>query len=129
MTKEVSIISQLHHENETWKRVLEFITDENIHLKNRLSDILRDFNEQDHRLLEKIELFHNRLLHADDITRKLRKEVADKEIILEKHPFINLESLKDFQKKQQKLMKDLHSAETEFNDLKYEFNSYLGEIL
>ena len=129
MTSEGPILSQFRHENETWKRILEFLSDENIYLKNRLSEILRNIVDHDHVQLNKIEQFHNRLLNADDRIKLLRKEVAENEMSLNRYICLDGSLQKDFQKKQNKLMKDLKSAEGEFNKLKYEFNSYLDEIL
>ena len=36
----------LRQESDAWKRILEFMTEENIHLKNRLSEILKSDLEQ-----------------------------------------------------------------------------------
>ena len=39
-------LMQLRHEIDTWKRMLGFMQEENVHLKNRLSDVLKDrFNK------------------------------------------------------------------------------------
>jgi len=42
-----TLIKQFRHETETWKRTLGFIEEENIILKNRLSEILATANKYD----------------------------------------------------------------------------------
>ena len=53
-------LMQLRHEINTWKRMLSFMQEENVHLKNRLSDVLKDrFNKN---LLDEVEFFKPTLL-------------------------------------------------------------------
>jgi hypothetical protein len=53
-------LRQLQYESDTWKRLLGFLEEENIHLKNRLSEILKSgFNDN---LLDELENFHGRFV-------------------------------------------------------------------
>jgi len=63
----------LRQESDTWKRILEFMTEENIHLKNRLSEILK--GDLEHDLLMTAEIFQNSFVREDELIRLLRKDV------------------------------------------------------
>ncbi|MEO8853426.1 MAG: hypothetical protein ABI359_06585, partial [Ginsengibacter sp.] len=69
------LVSQFRSENETWNRTLESLTDEDVNLKMRLSEILKNMDQRDDRLLEPIEHFHNRLLKINETIAFLRLEV------------------------------------------------------
>lgn len=128
--KSRSLPDQLLHENATWKRVLGFLTEENINLKNRLSEILQNKADCDKSFLEQVEYFQNSFLKQDEVLGFLRIEVGDQENSLLPANFPGTaEQLKEIQKKQKKLRQEFESAELLFNKLKFEFNSYLSTIL
>ena len=128
--KSRSLPDQLLHENATWKRVLGFLTEENINLKNRLSEILQNKADCDKSFLEQVEYFQNSFLKQDEVLGFLRIEVGDQEKSLLPANFPGTaEQLKEIQKKQKKLRQEFESAELLFNKLKFEFNSYLSTIL
>ena len=52
-------LKQLKYESDTWKRLLDFMMDENIQLKNRLSEVLKD--QFDKNLLDDVERFQSHL--------------------------------------------------------------------
>jgi hypothetical protein len=68
---------QLQFECNTWKRMLSFMMEENVYLKNRLSEILADAGTSE-RLVE-IEDFQSRFLRSDELIRILRNDVAELE--------------------------------------------------
>ena len=128
--KSRSLPDQLLHENATWKRVLGFLTEENINLKNRLSEILQNKADCDKSFLEQVEYFQNSFLKQDEVLGFLRIEVGDQEKSLLPANFPGTaEQLKEIQNKQKKLRQEFESAELLFNKLKFEFNSYLSTIL
>ncbi len=123
------IVNQFRRENETWQRTLEFLIDEDIILKGRISDILKNMNQTDEGILKRMEHFHNRLLKENDSVRLLRTEVADMEKHLNQNYFVEADSLNNMKNHQRDLRKDLETAESEFQKLKSEFNSYIDKIL
>ncbi len=129
MPKEISILEQFRHENETWKRSLEFIVEENIILKNRLADILKETNNNDEGLLERLENFQNHFLKEDEIIKFLRKEISEEDKLLTQEIYVDGNLYKDIRMKQKKLRKGIEIVEQRFNKLKQEFNTYIGEIL
>lgn len=129
MTKADAIIKQFQHEIETWKRILSFLTDENINIKKRLSEILRTVESGDDKMLDRIEYFHNRLLKEDEVIAVLFREVGDQERSIMHNGFEEDLRLRATGDKQVKLRNALEKAEQEFNKLNFEFNSYLTGII
>ena len=116
-------LKQLQHESATWKRSLGYIIEENIHLKNRLSAILQD--KFDKRLLDQLESFQNSFLKEDERISLLRNDIVEFDILLEipetgKPP-------KEITGKLKKIRNNIVSTETQFGNLKIDFNSYLSE--
>ena len=124
-----SLVDQFRHENDTWKRVLSFLTEENVILKNRLSEILQSKDECNNEFLEQVEYFQNNFLKQDEIIGFLRMEVSEQTVSLVEALMNNPEELKQVQKKQKQLREELENAERNFNKLKVEFNNYLSQAL
>ena len=124
-----SLVDQFRHENDTWKRVLSFLKEENVILKNRLSEILQSKADCDNGFLEQVEYFQNNFLKEDEIFAFLRMEVSEQDILLIADLINKGEELKQVQKKQKQLREELENAERTFNKLKFEFNNYLSQIL
>src|SRR5207342_2914114 len=76
---------QLQYESDYWKRLMVFTLGENIHLKNRLAEILK--NRFDEMLLEEVEAFHSRVIGVDDSVRLLRYEIAELDKLLIRERF------------------------------------------
>jgi len=65
-------LKQLQYEAGTWKRLLLFMSDENICLKNRLSEILKGpFNGS---LLDELENFQSRFIREDELLLFMRSD-------------------------------------------------------
>ena len=118
-------LRQLQYESDTWRRLLGFMIDENIHLKNRISAILKNGFQKD--LLEGVEDFQTRFLKEDDLIILLRNEVAELDKLLEREIFEDGKIIKEIDKRLKKLRNDIITAERQFSKLKLEFNNYLSE--
>ena len=68
-------LKQLQYESDTWKRSLSFIIDENIHLKNGLTEIVQ--NSEDVDLLERAEYFQSRLIKEDERISLIRNDLTE----------------------------------------------------
>ncbi len=118
-------LKQLHYEVDTWKRLLSFMTEENIRLKNRLSEILKDqFN---HNLLDEVEVFQSSFLKEDEMIGFLRNDIAEFDKLLNREIFENGRMAQKVEKKIETLRANIETAEKQFGKLKSEFNSYLSE--
>lgn len=129
MPKAHLLVSQFRSENETWNRTLESLTEEDVNLKMRLSEILKNMDKRDDGLLERIELFHNRLLKINESIVFLRSEVSKIEKQLFQDFSVNTEFFSEIRQTQKKLRKDMETVEFDFHNLKFDLNNFIGEIL
>src|SRR5664279_5195423 len=86
-------LRQLQYENDTWKRLLGFMREENILLKNRLSEILMD--RFDKNLLEEVEAFQSDFIKKDELLVLLRNDVAELDKLLLKDKIGDPKTMKD----------------------------------
>jgi hypothetical protein len=118
-------LKQLHYESDTWKRLLAFMMDENIYLKNRISEILKD--RFDTALLEDTEHFQNRFVNEDKLIELLRNEVAEFDKLLVNEIFEDGHLKKAVENKAKHIRKNIKDAEIEFAKLKQDFSNYFSE--
>ena len=118
-------LKQLQYETETWKRLLGFMTDENIHLKNRLSEILK--TNFDHSLLEEVETFHSNFIKEDERISLLKNEVTELDKLLVREIFEDGTIIRKVGSKLKRVRNNIKNAEVQFNRLKLDFNNYLSE--
>ncbi len=116
---------QLQYESDTMKRLLGFMMDENIHLKNRLSEVLKaEFNKD---LLDEVELFLSRFIKEDELISLLRNDLSELDKLLMKNAFEKELIKKEVYKRIKNLANNILIAERQFSKLKLEFNNYLSE--
>lgn len=120
-------LKQLQYESDTWKRLLAFMMDENVHLKNRLSEVLKD--GADNILLVEMENFQNIFVREDELVRLLRKDIAELDKLLVREVFEDGKIIKQVNKKIKMLRNNIIEVERKFGQLKSDFNSYLSENL
>jgi hypothetical protein len=125
----ILIKRQFEFEIDTWKRMLTFLSDENINAKNRLSDIVKDIGNNDGELMERAEYFHSCLLKEDEIIDFLYREVLERQRVTRHNSFELNEPLKETIQSQERLRKELEKAKNYFFELNVEFNKYFSEIL
>ena len=118
-------LKQLQYENETWKRLLGFMKDENVYLKTRLSELLKD--NFDKNLLEEVENFQSRFIKEDELIGLLRNDAAELDRLLEREIFEDGQILNQVEKQLKKLRRNIKIAQKQFARLKLEFNNYLSE--
>jgi hypothetical protein len=129
MPKENLILDQFMHENETWKRLLGFLEEESIMLKNRLSEVAGAMNNNDGDLLERLEDFQNYFLKEDETIKFLKKEINEEDKLLARDIYEDGNLFLELKSRQKKMRKRVVKAEQEFNKLKLNFNTFLGEYL
>lgn len=117
-------LKQLQYECATWKRSLGFMMEENIRLKNRIAEILKD--NFDTGLLEHIETFQNNFIDEDTRMSLLRDDVADLEKLLQHEPF-ETKTTPAVETKLKKIRNNIMEAEKQFSGLKLAFNNYLSK--
>jgi hypothetical protein len=120
-------LKQLEFESDAWKRLLHFIIDENIHLKNRLSEILK--NQFDKDKLETIETFQSKFLKQDDLNSLLRNEIAEFDKLLVRELLEDSKIINKVNRKRANLNSSIVLADDNFRNLKTEFNNFLKKIV
>lgn len=114
---------QFQYETDTWKRSLALMREENIHLKNRLTEILK--NGYDKKLLENLEYFQTRFIKEDERIGLIRDDVAAIDKIILDQFWADERALKETNKKLAMLRNNVLHAEKQFNELKLEFSNYM----
>lgn len=118
-------LKQLHHEKNTWKRLLEFMMEENIHQKNRVAEILQD--RFDKNLLEEVDHFQTRFIRQDDLIRILRDEVNEMEKLIAPEISTDGKIIKEIDQRWKRLRNHMKTAEKQFGELRTAFNHFLSE--
>lgn len=119
--------TQFRHESDTWKRYLQFIQQENNHLKTRLSQVLQ--HDTDEHFLERAEYFQSKFIAEDDTVNMLRQDIHELDNMLSTEIVEEANTVKELQKKLKKMNRDMEIVERQFNKLKSDFNLYLTESL
>ena len=118
-------LQQMQHEIKTWKRMLGFMQEENVHLKNRLSEVLKDrFNKE---LLDTVEFYQTKFIEEDEMIVLLKTKVSELENTLLNTITSNDNNDALLSKKIEKLRKGIDDAEKKFNSVNNNFNKYLAE--
>lgn len=120
-------ILQLRHESESWKRLLNFILDENIHLKHRLAEILK--YKSDSLFLDQAEEFQSEFLKKDMLISLLRDDIADMDTCLIKKEMDSGDISLEIKTRLKKLRHNIAQTERQFSKMKLEFNSYMSESI
>ena len=121
----LSKCDQFHHENKTWRRVLDFFKQENSFLKTRLSEVLD--SSTDKNFLALAEQFQNKFILKDQYIDELRQDINKQELNLKNTAEIAFDIR--LTKHQEKLRNEMEYFEKDFNTLKNEFNKYVLTIL
>jgi len=116
---------QLEYETDTWKRLLIFLMEENVQLKNLLTEILKE--DAHNSRLQELEDFQNRFLKEDERIQLLRHEVAEFDRLLQREIAEDGQLKKTVDRKMHQLRNNISNAEQEFNRLQRAFSSYLSE--
>ena len=118
-------LQQMQHEINTWKRMLGFMQEENVHLKNRLSAVLKDRFNKD--LLDTVEFYQTKFIEEDELIILLKIKVSELENSLLNTITLNDKNDAHLSKKIEKLRKGIDEAERKFASANINFNKYLAE--
>ena len=121
-----NIQEEIKYENEVGKKLLQGLQQDNVLLKNKLSEILK-LNIRDG-ILEKAENFQTSFLLADERISFLRKD--NTELCRQ---FLKAtgdrNAIEELSQKQKQLKKQIKQEEKEFNKLKLAFNNYIASVI
>ena len=120
-----AIVHQLQSEIATWKRLLSFLMDENIHLKNRIAEILQA--DAGTRLLPDLERFQTSFIHTDTLVSLLRNDVAEFESKFETEGKTEQLINKNIAGRLQRMRRNMNAAGRTFDQRQTAFNNYFSE--
>lgn len=118
-------LQQLRDENEASMRLLNFLLDENVHLKHRLANILKF--RSDPAFLEHAEDFQSRFVKKDMLLSLLRHDVVDFDTCLNQKKLLNGNLEPEVKQQLKKIRHNVAQMERQFNKLKQDFNTYVSE--
>ena len=120
-------LCQFTYENNSWKRILEFIRQENILVKNHLAEVI-SLSQADQLFLDDVEYLLNNLLQIETAVGLIYKDIEAFDKLTAKEFFID--------GNQQKVIglhntikKDIKNVEAEFTKLKTRADNLLSDIL
>lgn len=116
---------QLQYEINNLRRLLDFMADENVHLKNRISEILSD--RFDTYLLEEVDGFQSSLIREDNLIALLRNEITEVDSLMRKEADRDAGLLKKTEVKLKRLHRNMQTAEKQFAKLKLQFHRFLSK--
>jgi hypothetical protein len=116
---------QIQHESDTWKRLLAFMMSENVHLKERLANVLK--NDFDKSLLETLEFFQTSFVEEDDRIEKLRKSISILDQLLQREFVEDGKVIPALEKQVRVTRKAISTEESKFSQIKSSFHDYLLE--
>ena len=119
-------IKQVQFEVESWKRLLQFLIEENINMKNRLSEVLR--GPFDYSLLDRLDTFQARLVQTDILLSLIRHYVVEVEELLSKYKTVT-DWLINLYTKLRILRSSIVTAEGVVIKLESDFNSCLSDCV
>ncbi len=120
-------IRQFKYENESSRRMLEFLMQENVMLKIRLAELLAEiFTTED--FLEIAEFYQASFIRKDEIINLMRQDIARLDNMLTQ--FIHKkDDLNSITLAREKLNRDLKNLGVVFIDMKTRFNNDVETIL
>jgi hypothetical protein len=120
-------IRQFKYENESSRRMVEFLMQENVMLKTRLAELLSEiFTAED--LLEIAEFYQASFIRKDEIINLIRQDIGRLDNMLTQ--FIHKkDDLDSITQAREKLNRDLKNLGVVFIDMKTRFNNDLETIL
>lgn len=119
-------IRQFQTEIETWKELLNSRVEENVLLKNKISEILKNNYEQNS--LEEIEDFQTQFIKEDELINSLKRNINELDNLMFRQLYEDGKIEKSFGVKMVKLGKDILNSTTRFRILHSSFVDFQHTI-
>ncbi len=117
-------IRQWQYESAGWKRVLDFIMQENVFSKNRLSEILKS-SAGDAEMLNDAEMFLERFIQQETLVKLLRSDIQGFDQLLAKEIYDNQRATKDAFSQHLRLNNEIEKLRIAFTINKRQFDYFL----
>lgn len=117
-------LRQIKHDCDILSRKLGYLSEENIHYKMRLTEILNDFTLDKN--LNDIELNQNLIIELDDFIRATKVQLKELYGLIEIN---NMEHIDLIHINLNLLKKQMAKVKLQFNTLSINFNNFLLELM
>ena len=122
-------VRQFQEVLENWKQLLNSRMEENVLLKNKLADLLKNNFDFGQNSLEEIEEFQTQFIMEDELIHLLRRDVKDLDNLLYDKMFEDKKMGKLFDTKMESLRKDIANSVTRFGILQSSFDDFQHKIV
>ena len=119
-------IEEFHSVINAWKNIFLSRIEENIRMKNKLGDILKN-NYAQNRLPE-MEEFQNKFIREDEVTDLLRNDLIKFEDLSCSQVFKSGQMRESFEKSMNNLRKDILKSEEHFDSLIASFENFVLKL-
>ena len=121
-------LSELHSEHRQWTKKLNFVKDEILSFKNRLSEVVMANNKS--AILAPAEHFQNQFIRQNEVIDELLHEInLEEHKIVENAKANNVATDRRSAEENVELVEKMKSFDKIYNELKTEFQSYLTHVL
>lgn len=117
--------SQYQFESASWIRMIEFLTQENMYMMNRLSEVIDSIHGGDN--LAMAEHYQNQFIIKDDVYDHMLHDLKKLQTGLKEYPIQNTIN-KDMQKLHKNLKDQLEFIERDHILLRQDYNTYLSSL-
>jgi hypothetical protein len=118
-------LTQLQFESSALKRLLGFMMEENVYLKNMISEVVqKSFGKKK---LNEVEIFQNKFIMQDEFIGLLRNDVAEFDRLLRVEVIEDEKIIADIGRKLRQLDEHIKDAEKQFAKLKAEYSRFLHD--
>ena len=117
-------LEQFHQENSTWLRTLDYMEQETVFMKNRLSKVVDLLHTND--ILDWAEDYQNRILMKEEAIDLMKQDIHAQERRLASEYLFEGNQLKaEIVKSQTQLRLQMDYMETDFYRMRKDFNDYV----
>ena len=120
-------LCQFRYETSSWKRVLEFIKQENIVAKNHLAEVI-SFSPAEQYFLNDVEYLLNNIVKIETAVSLIHKDVQYFEKLIDKEYYVDGVT-KGLISHLNTINKDIKNLETEFKNIKHQIDNFLFNTL
>lgn len=120
-------LSQCAFETLSWIRFIEFLTQENSHLKNRLSEVIDQI--KDRQGLAMAEHFQNQFIIKDDVYDHLLYDLRNQMQKWERLSHENKVLNQELKKNHLQLKDQIEFVKRDHQVMESDFNSYISEVI
>jgi hypothetical protein len=120
-------LNQFRYETESWKRLLEFIRQENSFAKNRLAEVIR-LSKGEQSFLNRAERYLDDIIQIETVVALIRVDVAAFEKWFDKQPVLEADIQRMITKKYT-IDKEVKKLEMEFKNIKSLFDNFMMEAV